>query len=181
MVNLLKLSQDPRTWAPSQCLGEVLMKQGRKGSSKTLVWPSLCKHQPPGKLLVSAGILSGAGAASPNKRREKPLWMRGTEVVVAVVLQVNNPAVSAFLEAKGSVLQVIQLCLPAGENRILVAPTWLWNTIPECPVLHFCPKESRICQQLTVFKTLTQPRGKKLNRPHKKGRQIAEDLAPMGN
>lgn len=77
---------------------------------------------------------------------------------MAVVLQVNNSAVSSFLEAKGSVLQVINMCLPTGASRSLVAPTWLWNTIPECPVLnpglHFCPEESRNakgCQYLRLW------------------------------
>lgn len=163
MLYLLKLSQDPRTIP----LGHLLSAFGKctwKGQLQDTGVAQPVETPAPREASGRCWHLGWFGSCKPqatlNSSENAALveghW-NGCTRSVAVALQVNNPAVSGFLEAQGSVPQVIKLCFPTGANRILVVPTQLWKNIPECPVLNpglpFCPEESRKRRWPSVFKT----------------------------
>lgn len=138
-------------------LGKCSWSRVGKASSKTLVWLSLWKHQLPGKLLVSAGILGGLGAANPNKpwTAEKMLLLAEGHwncciLSVAVVLQVNNPAVPAFFRIKEcspgnkSVFAYRIKQDPCSSHMAVEHHSWMSCAEPRAPLL------SRGVQRMTT-------------------------------
>lgn len=88
MVNLLKLSQDSLTWAPSPCLREMFMEQAKKGQLQDTAVAQPVETPAPREASGLCWHFVWFGNCKPSKpwTAEKTLlWLRGTEIVAFLV------------------------------------------------------------------------------------------------